>query len=167
MRLWRIMFAMLFGLGLGLVAAATAAPQSQHDQQSQQQAQDEPKPSPEVLMNRRYPQPVRTGDLIGLPLLDYDDSTIGYVRDVVRTQDGKIFLIVSYGRWFGWLRAGGPFDWNRRPVGVPIETVAILGRQVNAIDMSREDIDQLPAFQNSDVRSVPPNEIIKIALGRR
>jgi PRC-barrel domain len=165
MRLRRIAFAML--LGLGLVAAATAAPQSQHDQPSGQQAQDEPKPSPEVLMNRRYPQPVRTGDLIGLPLLDYDDSTIGYVRDVVRTQDGKIFLIVPYGRWFGWLRAGGPFDWNRRPVGVPIETVAILGRQINAIDMSREDIDQLPAFQNADVRPVAPNEIIKIALGRR
>ena len=165
MRLWRIAFAML--LWLGLVAGAAAAPQSQHDQRSPQQAQDEPKPSPEVLMNRRYPQPVRTGDLIGLPLLDYDDSTIGYVRDVVRTQDSKIFLIVPYGRWFGWLRAGGPFDWNRRPVGVPIETVAILGRQINAIDMSREDIDQLPAFQNVEVRPVPPNEIIKIALGRR
>jgi hypothetical protein len=165
MRLWLIAFAML--LGLGPMATATAAPQSQHDQKTEQPAHDGPKPSPEVLMNRRYPQPVRTGDLIGLPLLDYDDSTIGYVRDVIRTQDGKIFLIVPYGRWLGWLRAGGPFDWNRRLVGVPIETVAILARQINAIDMSREDIDQLPAFQNAGVHPVPPDEIIKIALGRR
>jgi hypothetical protein len=165
MRLWLIALAML--LGLGLVTPATAAPQSQHDQKSEQPSQDEPKPSPEVLMNRRYPQPVRTGDLIGLPLLDYDDATIGYVRDVIRTQDGKILLIVPYGRWLGWLRTGGPFDWNRRLVGVPIETVAILARQINAIDMSREDIDQLPAFQNPGSYPVPPDEIIKIALGRR
>ena len=115
-------------------------------------------------MNRRFPQPVRTGDLIGLPLLDYDDSTIGYVRDVLRTADGKIVLIVPYGRWFGWLRAG---DWSRRLVGVPIETVAILGRQINAIDLSREDIDQLPRFQNPDARPVPRDETIRIALGRR
>ena len=89
---------------------------------------------------------MRTGDLIGLPLLDYEDSTIGYMRDVVRTPDGKIFLVFPYGRWLGWLRAGGPFDWNRRLVGVPIEIVAILARQMNALDMSREDIDQLPGF---------------------
>ena len=163
MRLGLIAFAMFLGLGL----AVTAAPQSQHEQKSEPRAQDEPKPSPEVLMNRRYPQPVRTGDLIGLPLLDYEDSTIGYVRDVIRTQDGKIFLIVPYGRWLGWLRAGGPFDWKRRRVGIPIETVAILARQINAIDMSREDIDQLPAFQDAGAGPVPPDEIIKIALGRR
>ena len=115
---------LLVGLRLSFAAFA-AAPQSQSDQKSQQTAEGEQKPSPEVSMNRRFPQPVRTGDIIGLPLLDYDDSTIGYVSDVRRTADGKIVLIVPYRRWFGWLRAG---DWSRRPVAVPIETVAILGR---------------------------------------
>jgi len=43
--------------------------------------------SPEEKMRRRFPQPVRVGDLIGLPLLDWDDSTIGYVRHVVRTPE--------------------------------------------------------------------------------
>ena len=72
--------------------------------------------SPEEKMRRRFPQPVRVGDLIGLPLLDWDDSTIGYVRHVVRTPEGKIQLIVNQGRLFGW---GG------RLVQVPIEAVAI------------------------------------------
>jgi hypothetical protein len=152
--------AVLLALGL----PALAAPQTQPDQKSQQSTQEEQKPSPEVLMNRRFPQPVRTGDLIGVPLLDYDDSTIGYVRDVLRTADGKIVLVVPYRRWFGWLRAG---DWGRRLVGVPIETVAILGRQINAIDLSREDIDKLPVFQSPDARPVPREETIRIALGRR
>jgi hypothetical protein len=58
--------------------------------------------SPEEKMRRRFPQPVRVGDLIGLPLLDRDDSTLGYVRHVVRTPEGKIQLIVNQGRLFGW-----------------------------------------------------------------
>ena len=31
-------------------------------------------------MQRRFPQPVRVGDLIGLPVLDDDSRTLGYVR---------------------------------------------------------------------------------------
>ena len=123
--------------------------------------------SPEELMARRFPQPVRVGDLIGLPVLDDQDSTIGYVREVVRTPAGKIQLVVPYGHWFGWVRAGGPFDWDRRPVGVPIETVAILARQLDALEMSREDFDKAPTFEAGQNTVLGPDESIKIALGRR
>ena len=71
-------------------------------------------------MRRRFPQPVRVGDLIGLPLLDDSSRTIGFVRQVVRTPQNEIELIVSYDGWFGW---------GARPVAVPIEVVGILGRQ--------------------------------------
>jgi hypothetical protein len=118
-------------------------------------------------MNRRFPQPVRVGDLIGLPVLDDDDSTIGYVRDVVRTPAGKIQLVVPYSPWFGWVKAAGPFDWNRRPVAVPIETVAILARQLDALDMPREAFDAAPTFTADQATSIGRDEIIKIALGRR
>jgi hypothetical protein len=123
--------------------------------------------SPEEKMNRRFPQPVRVGDLIGLPVLDDQDSTIGYIREVVRTPAGKIQLVVPYGHWFGWVRADGPFDWNRRLVGVPIETVAILGRQVDALDMSREEFDKAPTFEAAHNTVLGADETIKIALGRR
>ena len=86
-------------------------------------------------MDKRYPQPVLVGDLIGLPLLDYDDRTIGYVRSVVRTPDGKIQLIVTQGGWpTGW------FNWRARLVPVPIEAVAILGRQIDLLDITREEL---------------------------
>src|SRR5262245_24173563 len=42
----------------------------------------EKEPTQEERMNRRYPQPVRVGDLIGLPVLDWEDLTIGHVRNV-------------------------------------------------------------------------------------
>jgi hypothetical protein len=123
--------------------------------------------SPEEKMNRRFPQPVRVGDLIGLPVLDWQDSTIGYIRQVVRTPAGKIQLIVPYGKWLGWAGYGGPFDWGRRPVAVPIETVAILGRQVAALDMPREEFDAAPTFTASEATPLPPSDMIRIAITRR
>ena len=35
-----------------------------------------PTASPEQKMQRRHPQPVKVGDLIGLPVLDFDDRTL-------------------------------------------------------------------------------------------
>jgi hypothetical protein len=123
--------------------------------------------SPEEKMKRRFPQPVRVGDLIGQPVLDRRDSTIGYIQQVVRTPTGKIQLVVPYGRWFGWVRWGGLFDRHRRLVAVPIETVAILGRQVAALDMPREEFDKAPDFVAGQNTPFNPDDEIRIALGRR
>src|SRR3954451_18564897 len=43
--------------------------------------------SPVQKFERRYPQPVKVGALIGLPVLDERDSTYGYIRAVVRAPD--------------------------------------------------------------------------------
>ena len=68
-------------------------------------------------MRRRFPQPVRVGDLIGLPVLDDENRTLGHVREVVRTKEGKIELIVSYDGWLGFgARLVGP-DRSRRHHG--------------------------------------------------
>jgi hypothetical protein len=114
--------------------------------------------SPEEKMRRRFPQPVRVGDLIGLPLLDWDDSTIGYVRHVVRTREGKIQLIVNQGRLFGW---GG------RLVQVPIEAVAILARQIDLLDISLAEFRGSPAWSAAATQPIPADEMIKIAISRR
>jgi hypothetical protein len=114
--------------------------------------------SPEEKMRRRFPQPVRVGDLIGLPLLDWDDSTLGYVRHVVRTPEGKIQLIVNQGRLFGW---GG------RLVPVPIEAVAILARQLDLLDISVKDFRATPAWSAAATEPIPSDDMIRIALSRR
>jgi PRC-barrel domain len=114
--------------------------------------------SPEARMNRRFPQKVRVGDLIGLPVLDDNDVTLGDVQKVVRTPDGKIKLIVAYSRWFGWFG---------RPVAVPIEVVTILARQLDSVDMEPPEYAKAPTWMPGKDQVIPDNDTIRIALGRR
>jgi hypothetical protein len=118
--------------------------------------------TPEERMNRRYPQPVKVGFLISLPVLDEKDSTFGYIRDVVRTPENKIALVVPYRAWLGW----APTDWGRKAVAVPIETVAILARQVAALDFSRDDFAAAPEYAAQGT-PLSPDETIRIAVYRR
>ena len=108
-------------------------------------------------MLRRFPQPVRVGDLIGLPVLDQDASTLGYVRQVVRTPQGKIELIVSYSRWWGW--------FGRR-VAVPTEVVGIKGRQLVSLDMPPREYAAAPTWQGKDATILTADATIRIALAR-
>ena len=113
--------------------------------------------TPEQRMARRFPQPVKVGDLIGLPVYDDNQSTLGYVREVVRAPSGKIQLIVSYSPWFGW--------WGRL-VAVPIEAVGIFGRQIAALDMSRQEFAEAPTWSVGDAKPIAADETIRMALTR-
>ena len=100
----------------------------------------------------------RAGDLVGLPMLDYADRTLGHVTGVERTAAGKIVLVMPYGGWFG---RGG------RPVAVPIETVAILGRQIAVLDVPREDFSKLPTWSGGDATQGGADETIRLAIHPR
>jgi PRC-barrel domain len=120
---------------------------------------DAQKPMPmDERMQRRFPQPVRVGDLIGLPVLDDNDSTLGFVKEVVRTPQGRIQLIVSYSKWFGWFG---------RPVAVPIEAVGILGRQLASLDMPPSEYAAAPTWQGADATPLSNDSTIRVALARR
>ena len=118
--------------------------------------------TPEQRMQRRYPQPVKVGFLVGLPVLDQKDSTYGYIREVVRTGDGKILLVVPYRAWLGW----APTDWGRKTVAVPIETVAILARQVAALEFSAADFAAAPVYTATGT-ALPADDIVRIGITRR
>ncbi len=137
---------------VGLDGWPGSAPKQRHETPSSHKARSlghRPKPrrktlqtaavdnSPEAIMSRRFPQKVRVGDLIGLPMLDDNDVTLGHVERVVRTPEGKIRLIVGYSKWFGWFG---------RPVAVPIEVVAILGRQIASLDMPPAEYAAAPTW---------------------
>lgn len=114
--------------------------------------------TPEERMQRRYPQPVKVGDLIGLRVLDDDDRTLGRIASVVRTPAGQIRLIVPY---------GGILGFRQRRVAVPIEVVAIAGRQVAALDMDRKAFDVAPTWSDAGSAVLGPAETIRIALYKR
>jgi PRC-barrel domain len=114
--------------------------------------------SPEEKMQRRYPQPARVGDLIGLPLLDDDDRTLGHIKHVVKTQAGKLQLIVTNGGFLGL---------GQRLVAVPIEVVAIAGRQLASLDMTRAEFDAAPTWNESQTTPIASDEIIRVALYKR
>ena len=147
--------AMILLSGVALCGPLKFAQQSPASEAPQAKARDD---SPEAKMGRRFPQKIRVGDLIGLPVLDNGDVTLGHVRKAVRTPEGRIRLIVSYSRWFGW---GG------RLVSVPIEVVAILGRQLASLDMTPAEYEAAPAWVEAGNLSIPPDEIIRIAITRR
>lgn len=139
----------------GVAMAAASADADDDDQDDHKDME----PTPEQKMQARFPQPARVGFLIGLPLLDDGDSTIGFIRDVVRTQDGKIKLIVPIGGWFGY--------FPNRAVAVPIEAVAILARQVDVIDIPRADLEAAPTWDPALGMPIDRNAMVAIALGRR
>ena len=135
--------------------ALSAAPAEPAQEKMQAAAVDN---SPEAIMSRRFPQKVRVGDLIGLPMLDDNDVTLGHVERVVRTPEGKIKLIVGYSKWFGWFG---------RPVAVPIEVVAILGRQIASLDMPPAEYAAAPSWTAGKDMAIPDNDTIRIAITRR
>jgi len=106
---------------------------------------------------KRFPQPVRVGDLIGMPVLDLSSSTIGYVRRVVRTSAGEIEFVVDYSRWWGWFA---------RPVAVPLEALGIEGRQLVSLDMPPSEYAAAPTWH--DTRAIPlaADETVRVALAR-
>ena len=118
--------------------------------------------TPEQKMQKRFPQAVRVGFLVGRPVIDDDDNTLGYVQRVVRSADGKIQLIVRYGGWFGWI------GWWQRPVAVPIEVVAMLGPFVAAIDMPPDAFRKAPTWElPAGTADIPADETVRVALTKR
>jgi hypothetical protein len=122
-------------------------------------ADDEKKDdSPEAKFKRRFPQNVKVGHLIGLPVLDDNDVTLGHVQEVVRTPEGKIQLIVSYSKWFGWFG---------RPVAVPIEVVTLLALQLDSVDMQPGEYAKALTWTQGKEQILSAGETIRVALGRR
>ena len=106
---------------------------------------------------KRFPQPAQVGDLIGLPVLDLNSSTLGFVRQVVRTPAGEIKFIVGYSRWWGWFG---------RPVAVPLEALGIEGRQLVSLDMSPSEYAAAPTWHEIGAAPLPGDATVRVALSR-
>jgi PRC-barrel domain len=138
-----------------IVVQATVPPTGMGEQDRAMAAEKMPA---QERMRRRFPQPAMVASLIGLPLIDENARTLGYVRRVVRNQRGAISLIIAYGGWFGW---------GTRLIAVPIEVVGIAGRQLVSLDMPASDYVAAPTWQPDGEDVVPNDASISVALARR
>jgi hypothetical protein len=106
---------------------------------------------------KRFPQPTRVGNLIGMPVLDLYSKTLGYVRKVVRTATGEIEFIVDYSQWWGWFG---------RPVAVPLEAIGIEGGHLVSLDMSPSEYAAAPTWHDTGAISLPADATVRVALSR-
>jgi hypothetical protein len=106
---------------------------------------------------KRFPQPARIGDLIGMPVLDLNAKTLGYVEKIVRTSTGEIEFIVGYSRWWGWFG---------RPVAVPLEALGIEGGHLVSLDMSSNEYAAAPTWGDTGATPLPADAIVRVALSR-
>jgi hypothetical protein len=98
--------------------------------------------------------PVRVADLLDLPIVDESRSTMGRVRAVVRTGDGKIQLL---------LPLGGLFGFGERLAPIPIESVALTGPQVMVVDMPPHRFQKTATWYGSDSETLAAAETISIS----
>ena len=138
-----------------LVTALSARAWAQHGPVA---APDAAPRTPEERMARRFPQPVKVGFLVGLPVLDERSGTVARVEQVVRSPKGQIRLIV---------RHGGILGYGTRPVALPVEVVAMLGAHVAAVDMPAAEMARLPDWVRGEEEALPPDAVIRVALTRR
>ena len=108
---------------------------------------------------KRFPQPVRVGDLIGRPVLRPLESqpVLGHVRQVVRTGDGTVDVVLDYG---GLLGFGG------RLIAVPADAMVLLGAEMEVVDFTPKQLDALATFDGGGTMAVPPQDTIRVGLAR-
>jgi hypothetical protein len=136
---------------LGLLLAGIAAARAQ-------------KPAPPGMSlaeaaAKRFPQPVRVGDLLGRQVLRPVESqpTLGWVKSVVRQADGTIDVVVDYD---GWLR------FLNRPIAVPVDAMVLLGQYMEIVDFTPKQLDRFKTFDGVGATPLPPDSIIRVGLAR-
>ena len=109
--------------------------------------------------SRRFPQPVRVADLLHRAVLQAVESqtVLGHVRAIVRAADGTIEAVVDY---------GGVLGIGARPIAVPVNAIALLGQDVEIVDLKPEQLHAMPTFNGSGFTSLAEGDTIKVGLTR-
>lgn len=108
---------------------------------------------------RRFPQPVRVGDLLKRQVLRplVSQPVLGRVRDVVKQPDGTIDVVVDY---------GGAFGLFARPIAVPVDGMVLVGQYMEIIDFTPDQLKQFKTYDGSGTMSLPPDSVIRVGLAR-
>jgi hypothetical protein len=106
---------------------------------------------------RRFPQPVRVGDLIDRQVLQPTEAqhVLGRVAAIIRGADGGIEVIV---------RLGGVYGIGTRPIAVPVEAVALLGEYVAVMDFTPQQLRAFPTAREASSTQLAPDDVVRVGL---
>jgi hypothetical protein len=112
-----------------------------------------------VFAGRRFPQPVRVGDLINRTVVRPLESrpVLGRVTDVIRAGNQRQQIVMRYGGLFGF---GG------RYIAVPIEAMALLGYELEVLDYTPRQLNAFPTFTATGTERLATNDVIRMGLAR-
>ena len=107
---------------------------------------------------KRFPQPVRVGDLIGRDVLEPIEAqdVLGRVDAVVKRPDGTLDLV---------MRAGGVLGLDTRLVAIPLDAFALLGEHVALLGLAPDQLGTLPTIA-PPAGTLPPTAVVAMALVR-
>ena len=111
---------------------------------------------PVAFAAKRFPQPIRVGDLIHRTVLQPTESrpVLGHVLQVIRRDDGSEAIVMQY---------GGVWGWGARNIAVPTAAMVLLGDEVEVLDLTPEQLRGLPSY-NGTGRMLGADEIIHMGL---
>ena len=107
----------------------------------------------------RFPQPVRTGDLLHRLILQPVESqtVLGRVRAVVRNTDGEVLVVMNFGGFYGY---GG------RLIAVPIDAMVLLGTAMEVVAYSPRQLAAFPTFNPIGTVPVPDQTVLEVGLAK-
>lgn len=137
-----VVFSVLIGCGVSYAQQPAATPQSLAEAAA-----------------RRFPQPVRVGDLLGRTVLQPLESQprLGRVHAVVAQADGSIAMVVDYGGLFGLFT---------RPIAVPLDAMALLGQYMEIIGFTPDELSRFATFSDGQSTPLPPDSTLRVALAK-
>lgn len=118
-----------------------------------------PRMSLAEAVSRRFPQPVRVGDLLKREVLRPVESqpVLGRVHDVVKQADGTIDVVVDY---------GGAFGLFTRRIAVPVDAMVLLGQYMEIVDFTPDQLKQFKTFDGAGAMTLSPDSVIRVGLAR-
>jgi len=107
----------------------------------------------------RFPQPVRVGQLLHRDVLQPVESqnVLGTVREVVQDKSGTIEVVINFGGFLGF---------GTRPIAVPVDAMVLLGRDMEIVAYTPQQLQKFPTFMPSGSSRLPDDTIIKVGLAK-
>jgi hypothetical protein len=104
---------------------------------------------------KRFPQPVRVGDLIHRTVLEPVESRriLGHVEQVIRLDDGAAIVMTM----------GGLFGFGARKISVPLDAMVLLGTELEVLDFTPQQLENFPIYHGAGT-SLGPEEIVHMGL---